>query len=84
MRPLKGVVMSDGAIACENGLVIRDNTPKGIKRHEAVLVQYDFVHKRVASITPDVPSEDIADLSSHYEAPATPGGHGELNDMDES
>jgi hypothetical protein len=52
MRPFLGVVVDDGVIRCENGLVVHAALPKDIEVWDRVWVCYDFVHKCAVSIQP--------------------------------
>lgn len=84
MRPLSGVIQGDGSVLCENGLVVEGNIPKGLRRHDPVLVFYDFHHGRVVNITLEQESEVDEDLNCTVEVPAEPSADGELDDIVET
>jgi hypothetical protein len=84
VRPLSGVIAADGSVLCENGLVVRNGVPKGLRRHDPVLVFYNFQRGQVVNILPDVPSEDVDDLDRHVEVQVTQEADGELDDIVET
>lgn len=52
MRPLRGVVVADGVVRCENGLTATAVLPPTVKRYEAVWVFFDFVNGAIKEVTP--------------------------------
>ena len=84
MRPINGVIQSDGSVLCENGLIVTDGIPKGVKRHDCVIVMYDYTMGCVVGVEPDVPSEEMADLDCYTEAPCEQQVDGEIDDAVET
>jgi hypothetical protein len=56
------MVRADGAVHCENGLVVRTKLPKGVGPSDTVLVCYDYttntITKIIKPISEDTEGED--------------------------
>jgi len=72
MRPLNGIVVSRGAVKCENGLTLTTHIPSHIKLFEKVYVCFNLYTNRISRIisTKEGDKENVQDLPQQDIHPA--------------